>query len=377
MADKDLNERETIKCAFPNATVLICLFHTLRTFKREVTSEKMGITQGEVDSLLEKFQEMAYARSTDQYEKIKEEFFSIASISVQSYFEKNWNPLHSEWVLGDKARSGNFLNTTNNRVESFNGKLKSVIQKYSSLEEFLDRFFSLVGTLRVERDHKAAIHFQKTKVVTYVEGSPERKYIDHLTSYTSDFVLKQLELSKKVPEFAQMSDSDSYTLSSNKSIIFTVDGCTCYFYTAMNLPCKHIFALRQKVGVSLFQGSLCNDRWTTNFYKRNCRIFLSNDVSATTTLETDIVHAKPKLTKFKRFRTAQLLTNKIADATSEVTGAIFNHRLEQLTKILAIWNSGSELAIDEISEFKSIIYLFCNIFVYYSLNEKLGNTHLL
>ena len=89
MADKDLNERETIKCAFPNATVLICLFHTLRTFKREVTSEKMGITQGEVDSLFEKFQEMAYARSTDQYEKIKEEFFSIAFISFQSYFENN------------------------------------------------------------------------------------------------------------------------------------------------------------------------------------------------------------------------------------------------------------------------------------------------
>ena len=43
------------------------------------------------------------------------------------------------------------FNTTNNRVESINAKLKSVI---SPLEEFVDKFFLI---LRVLRDHTAAL----------------------------------------------------------------------------------------------------------------------------------------------------------------------------------------------------------------------------
>lgn len=42
MADKDIKERDTVKNLFPGTTVLICLFHTLRTFRREITGEKMG-----------------------------------------------------------------------------------------------------------------------------------------------------------------------------------------------------------------------------------------------------------------------------------------------------------------------------------------------
>ena len=53
MSDKDINEREVIKEVFPDASVLICLFHTLRTFRREVTCERMGITSGQRSSQAE------------------------------------------------------------------------------------------------------------------------------------------------------------------------------------------------------------------------------------------------------------------------------------------------------------------------------------
>ena len=58
--------------------------------------------------------------------------------------------IRDEWVLGMKSNCGNFLNFTNNRLESINGKL---INRHSSLEEFVDRFFVI---LTAERDHKAA-----------------------------------------------------------------------------------------------------------------------------------------------------------------------------------------------------------------------------
>lgn len=44
MSDKDMTERETLAASFPESELLICLFHTFRSFRREVTVAKMGIT---------------------------------------------------------------------------------------------------------------------------------------------------------------------------------------------------------------------------------------------------------------------------------------------------------------------------------------------
>ena len=53
ITDKDFVERDTFKDEFPQASLQICLFHVLRTFKREITSDKLGITQPERKLALE------------------------------------------------------------------------------------------------------------------------------------------------------------------------------------------------------------------------------------------------------------------------------------------------------------------------------------
>ena len=45
-ADKDMTERSVFTAGFPQAQLLICLFHTFRTFRREITTDKMGIDSG-------------------------------------------------------------------------------------------------------------------------------------------------------------------------------------------------------------------------------------------------------------------------------------------------------------------------------------------
>lgn len=39
MSDKDFTERDVFKACFPNASLSICLYHTLRSFRREITCE--------------------------------------------------------------------------------------------------------------------------------------------------------------------------------------------------------------------------------------------------------------------------------------------------------------------------------------------------
>ena len=70
MADKDIGERDIIKLCLPNASVVICLFHALRSFRREVTCEKMGITSGQRSMCLELIQKMAHAASSAEYDSL-------------------------------------------------------------------------------------------------------------------------------------------------------------------------------------------------------------------------------------------------------------------------------------------------------------------
>ena len=67
MTDKDITERHVLSCSFPQAELLICLFHTFRSFKREISTEKMGITSGQRNMCLDLLQQMAYSPTEDKY----------------------------------------------------------------------------------------------------------------------------------------------------------------------------------------------------------------------------------------------------------------------------------------------------------------------
>ena len=75
--------------------------------------------------------------------------------SVIRFSNDNWHPIRSEWVEGMQSNAHNYLNRTNNRVESINQKLKKVISKFSNIVTFFENLMRVVSSLRMERDHKA------------------------------------------------------------------------------------------------------------------------------------------------------------------------------------------------------------------------------
>ena len=122
----------------------------------------MGITAGQRNMSLELLQQLAYSTSVEKYQEIYSRFCDSVPSTVLEYFNSNWHPIRELWTMGMKYNSGNFLNTTNNRLESLNAKLKSVVSRYSSLEAFMEKFFLIVRVLRSERDHKAALVAKKS-----------------------------------------------------------------------------------------------------------------------------------------------------------------------------------------------------------------------
>ena len=269
---KTLKNKIIIRNELPNASILICLFHTLRTFRREITCDKMGITAGQRVTCLELIQKLAYSSSEDEYNKLHGEFKSNCPKNVVEYFNHNWHPLKDEWVLGLKAECGSFLNMTNNHLGSINGKLKQAISHHSSLEEFIDKFFIILQSLRTERDHKAALTFHKTKVFLFSENSDETSYCQLLTSYASSFVVKQLKLADKVKEI-QRKDEKYVVETTDGTKTVSESSCECVFHKSMKLPCRHMFSLRKQLGIPLFDASICDKRWTSEYYHSTQRLF--------------------------------------------------------------------------------------------------------
>ena len=70
ISDKDCNERAVFTKEFPGICLQLCLFHVLRSFRREITCDKMGIRAGERDHVLEILSKLAYARSESDYNQL-------------------------------------------------------------------------------------------------------------------------------------------------------------------------------------------------------------------------------------------------------------------------------------------------------------------
>ena len=113
----------------------------------------MTITRGERTACLDYIIKMAYAKSEVEYNSLYTQFLNFAPQPVKNYFDGSWHPIRDEWIMRPKFATGNFLNATNNRLESLNDKLKQVITKFSlriSLRNFLSscQSFKMSGLIK-------------------------------------------------------------------------------------------------------------------------------------------------------------------------------------------------------------------------------------
>ncbi|KAL1429649.1 hypothetical protein MTO96_015917 [Rhipicephalus appendiculatus] len=235
MADKDIKERHVVREVLPKSSLQICEFHTLRTFRRELSLQKMDISKAQQETALEILQRMVYAKNEDEYLSLYETLKESSPKQVVQYFESNWHSIYKEWTMGMKWLNGNFLNSTNNRAENINAKLKSIVDRHSSLENFVKSFFCYVRAARQERSHKAASMLQKKRVLKNSDED-HQLYCQLLTPYAYKHIERQLRLSNEA--------------NAHSNSVATANDCNCSFRVAMCLPCCHMFATRCDQGLA-------------------------------------------------------------------------------------------------------------------------------
>ena len=129
----------------------------------------------------------------------------------------------------------------------------------------------------------------------------------------------------------------------------------------MRLPCRHIFAVRDEAGINLFEATLCDERWTTKYYKESQRIFCSDVCDDNPSVEIlqlsphkrislfqvpnkDLISVASTLASFfiwtmqsEKFHQASKISMKLASLASEASGSSFDIRCELLTQFILAW----------------------------------------
>ena len=103
--------------------------------------------------------------------------------------------------MGEGLKSGscNFLNRTNNRLESINAKLKSVVTRYSDMVSFQD-LMKCIASLKAVQNQRALNTISKTPLTSYQTDS-HKKYGKLLTPFAYSHMKKELDIADQAEVF--------------------------------------------------------------------------------------------------------------------------------------------------------------------------------
>ncbi|XP_074661111.1 zinc finger SWIM domain-containing protein 3-like [Tubulanus polymorphus] len=353
LTDKDMTERAVFKNLMPDVRLQLCLFHVLKSMRREIHCEKMGIRIGEKNACLEIIQKIAYSKNEEEYTSNVDKLNNTRIQPVIDYYRHSWHDIRSEWVLGLK-QSCHYGNNTSNRIESINQKLKQVVARFSNLENFFHDLKLVIACLRQERDSRIANVITKRLVHSHPAGSPAAMYMDLLTPVAYQLVIDQISLASKV-RFQDVADNPVFVemRTSHGVAMVSCETCTCKYVEFNSLPCRHIFALRRKRNHHLYTDTSVAERWKIRCYidhslqQYNCTTENVNDAEIPIT-QLGQQRRKTALSQPQKYKAAFGVAQRLATLASEGSMTKYKQRIKVLRDLVALWEQDSQAVAIEI-----------------------------
>ena len=112
-----------------------------------------------------------------------------------------------------------------------------------------------------------------------------------------------------------------------------------------------MFSLRKQLGISLFDASICDKCWTSEYYHGIHRgYFLNFHMDHQLPLQRLKSHHVARLSQHEKFKKANICTNELAAVMSEAYHVNFYRRLEIVQNLCEYWKSGKEVGLKLIDE---------------------------
>ncbi|KAH0821101.1 hypothetical protein GEV33_001690 [Tenebrio molitor] len=268
---------------------------------REITCEKMGISQADRNKSLENFQKMVYAKTEGEFEQLHNLLNISAPKRVIEYFDKNWYPIKDEWSMSKNL----------------------------------------------------------------MKGSDEQNFLDFLTNEAGRMVIKQIEFSKKMKVPSKEDNASCFVINSTEGQLrCDPTDCSCNFKAGMLLPCRHIFAIRTHLKLPLFSEELVNKRWTLDYYKTYQRRLahdycnnkveiepvLGTNLEASATPNVTVINKKKAQTYGQKRRKALITTDSLANLVAMSSNDSFDQKIDNLKTLEMLWKQGKRTRIIMINE---------------------------
>ncbi|ETP07471.1 hypothetical protein F441_16273 [Phytophthora nicotianae CJ01A1] len=133
---------------------------------------------------------MVYAANEDSYEVAHNSLEGICDRvglnGFYAYFQKNWDSCKDRWVYYLRAHLPHFKNHTNNRLESFFGKLKDGVDGSMSMAQCVKAL--LAYDRRKENEYK----YRVTRIGHFVNSHYDEE-MSTVLRFTSHYVAGQIE----------------------------------------------------------------------------------------------------------------------------------------------------------------------------------------
>ena len=110
-----------------------------------------------------------------------------------------------------------------------------------------------------------------------------------------------------------------------------------------------MFSLRKRLGIPLFDASICDKRWTSEYYRSTQRLFSEFSHEPSVTI-AKIKKPPRRLSQHEKFKKANVCTTELAAVISEASHVNFHHRLEIVQNLCEYWKSGKEVGLKLINE---------------------------
>ncbi|XP_065218759.1 uncharacterized protein LOC135844466 [Planococcus citri] len=226
IAGHSSSERNGLRCAFPQANVLLCIFLILRSVWRFLYKSENGVQKNDKNEIYHLFKALVYAN--DEGELQKKYMLMVQNHTMNKYpevgryFSDYWN-IREEWALCFWKDGVVRVNDTNSYAESAMRILKEKI--FHRKRAF--NVIQLIDFILTRLDN-----YYKRKMIDFASG----KNVCTQTHYKID-PKKLLDL-----DYRTISENVHVVINSKKNTAYTVDSsigiCTCYM-GINGAPCKH------------------------------------------------------------------------------------------------------------------------------------------
>ncbi len=380
--DKDFTELQTLQQEFPRAKVLFCQFHVIKYLFKQLA--ELDIAKENREEARELIRRLVHACSETEYTDLKGELLQVCNDAFKQYFTKCWDTCKVQWVSFLRDEYLHLANTTNNRLECHNQKLKDVTSRSMSLSEMFANVLLFCRTNAAEYSHKSFTEEFTSRNTENDDISGVREITSTCTAYAADRVVEQLKLSQTI-QYQLTSESDGmmpdFVVAYNDHhhrVSLATNSCSCSFSKTMGLPCRHLFVVRAAQELPVFDLTTVARRWHKDYQilvgvgaegqenesERECPVLdqeneleecpVLDQVEGECPLSVSSLLVKSRLrgtlSRNQKYTKVVGLGQKLATIVSECGMPDFRRRYDVIESIIHCWEKNVEIEVVPIQD---------------------------